>query len=131
VLKRIDDVVHAHVIPSTGTLTKAKTKNQVRLELDKYFEDLMCIATSEDLVISVDTMHQYVIGLATLKTLMHMLSHELDRGAKSAYPNAIEARVRFQKYSTTECMDIIADYQAWHQFTTEDHLADVEQLVFP
>ena len=34
VFKSMDVVVHTHVIPSIGTLTEAKTKAQVRLELD-------------------------------------------------------------------------------------------------
>ncbi len=74
----------------------------------------MHIATSPDLEISVDTMHKYVVGPAILKTMMHMLSDELERGARAVYSDAMEARVRFQKYVTLEYMDIIADYRAWH-----------------
>ena len=59
----------------------------------------MHIATSTDLSISVDTMHKYVSGLIALKTMMRMLSHELDRGAQAVYPDAMEARVRFNKMS--------------------------------
>jgi len=61
----------------------------------------MCIATKEDLAINVDTMHQDVVGLATLKTMMCMLLENLDRGAKEVYPDAIEARFHFQKDVTT------------------------------
>ena len=88
-------VVHANVIPSIGTLTEANTKAQVRLELDSYFDELMRITTSSDLAVSVDTMHQYVVGPATLKIMMHMLLDDLDRGARAVYPDAIEARVHF------------------------------------
>ena len=38
-------------------------------------------------------MHQYVIGLALVNTMMRMLSDKLDRGAKTMYVDAIEARV--------------------------------------
>ncbi len=54
----MDVIVHMHVIPSIGTLTEKKAKNQVCLKLDMYFNKLMCIATSANLVISTDTMHQ-------------------------------------------------------------------------
>ena len=127
----MDVVVHTHVIPSIGTLTEAKTKAQVRLELDSYFDELMCIATNVDLVISADTMHQYVTSPIALKTMMRVLSDKLDRGAQAVYPNAMEARVCFQKDVTIEYTNTIADYQAWHQFATVDHCEDVEELVFP
>lgn len=81
----MDIVVRVHVILSIGTLTKENTKNQVRLELDMYFNELMRIATSADLAISIDIMHQYVTGLTALKTMMHMLSDGLDWGAKLVY----------------------------------------------
>lgn len=117
----MDVIVQMHVIPSIGTLTEANSKNQVRLELDMYFDDLMCVATSANLEISANTMHQYVVGLDALKTMMHMLSDELDRCAKSVYLDATEARVRFQQDVTIKHIDTITNYQAWHQFTTIDH----------
>ena len=120
-----------HVMPSIDILTEVKTKNQVRLELDMYFDQLMRIATNADLEISTYTIHQYVVGLIALKTMMRMLSDELDRGAKSVHLDATEARVCFQKDVTIEYTDTITDYQAWHQFTTIDHHKDVEELVFP
>lgn len=92
----MDVIVDTHVIPSIGTLTKVKSKNQVWTELDMYFDDLENVATSADLEISVDTMHQYVFGLVALKTMMHMLSDELDRGARLVYLDETEARVFFQ-----------------------------------
>ena len=79
-----------------------------------YFDDLMRIATNIDLAISVDTMHQNVVGLATLKTMMCMLSDELDKGAKSMCLDATKARVHFQKDITIEYTNTIIDYQAWH-----------------
>ena len=80
---------------------------------------------------SADTIHKYVAGLVALKTMTHMLPHELDKGEKIVYPDATDARVLFQKDITTECMDTIKDYQASHQFATIDHHEDVEELVFP
>lgn len=62
---------------------------------------------------------------------MHMLSNELDKGAKSVYLDASEARVHFQKDVTTEYMDTITYYPTWHQFATVDHCEDIEELVFP
>ena len=52
--------------------------------------------------------------------MMHMLSDELDRGARSMYPDAMEARFRFQTDVTTEHMDTMKDYQSWHQYVTVD-----------
>lgn len=130
VFKIMDVVVHAHVIPSIGTLTQVKTKAQVWLELDSYFDELMRIATSPDFVINADNMHKYVVGLASLKTMMHMLLDELDRGDREVYPDAIDTRVRFMKYVTLEYTDTIADYWAWHQFAIINHHEDVKDLVF-
>ena len=95
------------------------------------FYQLMRIATSADLQMSKDIIHQYVVGPATLKTMMCMLSSELDRGAISVYPDATEARVRFQQDVTIQRTDTITDDQAWHQFATVDHHKDVEELLFP
>lgn len=43
-------------------------------------------------------MYRYVVGSATLKTMMCVLSNDLDRGAQVVYADAMEARVHFQKY---------------------------------
>lgn len=59
-------------------------------------------------------MHLYVVGLTALKTMIHMLYDELDRGAKSVYLDAMEARVLFQKDVTTEYVETITHYQASH-----------------
>lgn len=70
----------------------------------------MCIATNAGLVISADTMHQYVTGPTTLKTMMCMLLDELDKGARAVYLDAIEERVCFQKYVTIEYTYTITNY---------------------
>ena len=121
-------VVHIHTIPSLGTLTQVKTKKQVQQNLDSYFDELMCITTNQDLPVSTNTMHKYLRGLATLRTMMHMLSDELDRGAQVVYPDAMEARLRFQTDVTAEHMDTIRCYQSWHQYVIVDQHEDVKQL---
>ena len=88
----------------------------------------MCIATSPDLPINVDIMQKYVVGPATLKTMMHMLSDELDRGARAVYPDAMEARFRFLMDVIAEHTNTLKDYQSWHQYVTVDQHEDVEQL---
>ena len=105
-------IVCTHTIPYIGTLTKAKSKNQVRLELDMYFDELMHVATIADLENNTNTMHQYVVGSDAVKTMMHMLSNKLDGEARSVHPNVMEARVRFQKDVGLEYIDTIADYRA-------------------
>ena len=55
----------------------------------------MHIAASPDFPISADSVRKYVAGPATLKTMMCMLTNELDRGAWAVYPNAMEERFRF------------------------------------
>ena len=127
----MDVIVCVHTIPSIGTLTEVKSKNQIRIELDMYFDKLRRVATNVNLEIGAHTMHLYVVGLATLNTMKHMLADELDRGAISVYPDATEARVLFQQDVTIEHANTIMDYQAWHQFATVDSHEDVEELVFP
>ena len=122
--------MHTHMIPSLGTLTQAKTKKQVQQELDSYFDDLMRTATNPNLLISADVMRKYVASSTTLKTMMHMLTDELDRGARAVYPDAMEARFRFQTDFTAEHTDDIKDYQSWHRYVTVDQHEDVEKLDF-
>lgn len=74
-----------------------------------YFDELMHVATSADLEISTDTMHQYVVGIAALNTMMHMLLDKLDRGVKLVYLDATKERVCFQKDVTKEYMDTITE----------------------
>ena len=90
----------------------------------------MCIATNPDLNIHADIMHKYVVGPDTLKTMMRMLSDELDKGARAVYLDAMEARFRFQTDVTVEYIDTIKDYQSWHQYVTVDQHEDVKQLDF-
>lgn len=45
----MDVIVCMHVIPSIGTLAEEKLKNQVQLELDMYFDQLIRVATSANL----------------------------------------------------------------------------------
>jgi len=49
VFKSMDVIVYTHVIPSIGTIVVAKAKNQVRLLLDMYLEQLIRVATNVDL----------------------------------------------------------------------------------
>ena len=92
-------IFHTHAIPPVWHTHRAEDKKQVWLELNIYFDNLMCMVTSIHLEINTDTMHQYVVGWTTLKTMMCMLLDELDRGARSVYPDAMEARVFFQQVS--------------------------------
>lgn len=101
--KSTDVVVHAHVIPSIGTLTHMKTKVQVQLDLDSYFDEFMCIATNRDFPMSANVMQKYVFGPAV-------------------YADAMEARVRFQKDVTLEHTNIIKDYRSWHQYVTVEKI---------
>ena len=88
---------------------------------------MTCIAPSPDLPIIVDIMHKYVVGSAALKTMMLMLSNELDRGAQIVYSYAMEERVRFQTNVTVEHTGNIKDYRSWHQYVTVDQHEDVEE----
>lgn len=131
VLKRMDVIVCTHVIPSIGTLTDVKEKNQVQLELYIYFDPLMSITTNANLQMSASTTHQYVAGSTALKTMMCMISNELDKGSKLVYMYPTEVRVHFQKDATMEYADTITDYQDWHHFANINHQEDVKELVFP
>ena len=86
----------------------------------------MHTATNPDLPISADIMRKYVSGLATLRTMMHVLSDKLDRGARVVYPDAMEARFKFQMHVSSEHIDTIKDYHSWHQYVTVDQHEDVK-----
>ena len=90
----------------------------------------MRIATNLDLPISAYIMQKYVVGPATLKTMMHILLDELDKGAREVYLDAMEARVRFQTDVTAEHTETIKDYRSWHQYVIVDQHVDVEELDF-
>lgn len=96
-----------------------------------YFNKLMHMVTSTHLEISTDTMHQYIVGLATLKMTMHMLSDKFYKGSISVYSDAMKARVHFQHDATIERTYTITFDQDWHQFSTIEHREDVEELVLP
>jgi len=130
VFKIMEVIVNTHLIPWLGTLTQAKTKKQFQQELDSYFDELMRTVTSPDMPISADDMRKYVVGSTILKTMIHMLMDELDRGARAVYPNSMEARYKFQTDVTVEHMDTLKDYQSWHQYATIDQHEDVEKLDF-
>lgn len=78
VFRSMDVIVSTHAIPSISTLTEAKSKKQVWLEMDMYFDELMSISTNADLEIIAENIHQYVDGPATLMTMMHMLSDAME-----------------------------------------------------
>lgn len=118
-------MVRKYGTPSISTLTEAKEKNQVRMEPDAYFDQLMLTTTN------TDNMHMYIINLALPRTKLCMLQDELDKGSKSVYPKAMEARVCFLKYIIKEYEDTIVHYQAWYQFITEYHREEVDETICP
>jgi len=122
--------MHTHAIPSPRTLTQLKVKKQVWQDLDLYFDDFMCIATNLNFLISANIMRKYVSGPTTLKTMMHMLLDELDRGAWAVYLDAMEAGFKFHMDVTSKHTDTIKDYQSWHQYVITYKHEDVEQLDF-
>lgn len=64
-----------------------------------YIDKLIRTTTSRCLEISAETVHQHVVDLVAPRMTMRMLSDKLDGGAISMYPNAIDARVHFNKMS--------------------------------
>ena len=90
----------------------------------------MCIATSLEIVISVDIMQKYVAGLATMMTMMCMILDELDRWAWAMYIDSIEERFRFQTDGTAEHKDTIKDYRICHQYVSVNQHEDVEEFDF-
>jgi len=117
----MDVIVQTHTIPSLGTLTQAKIKKQVRQELDLYFDELICTATNPTFSISADIICRYIVGMATLKTMMCMLLDELDKGTQALYLDAMEARFKFETDVTVEHTNTTKDYQYWHQYVVVDH----------
>lgn len=61
------------MIPSIEILTQAMWKNQVMMDVDGHIEELMHKATSDDMHLSVENMQKYISGLATLRTMLHMI----------------------------------------------------------
>jgi len=62
--------------------------------------------------------------------MLDMIQYELEKGYKTIYSEAMEARVYFHKDITKGYGDTIAQYQAWYHFITEDHQENVVELVF-
>ena len=52
----LDVMIRMNKIPSIGSLTESKHKNQVRLEIDRYMEQLRQEATNDDLQLSTKNM---------------------------------------------------------------------------
>lgn len=69
----LDVLVRTHQIPSIGSLTKAKPKNQVLQEVKEYFEQLRQEATREDLELNAHNMQNFIGGLVKVKTMLLML----------------------------------------------------------
>ena len=61
-------------------------------------------------MISVDTIHKYVASVVALKTMIHMLSDDLDKGAQAVYQDGMEAIVCFHKDVMLKYRDTIIDY---------------------
>ena len=97
--RSLDVIVRTHNIPSIRTLTQAMRKNQVMLEVKGYIEQLMCKATNDDLKLSTENMQKYIGGPTTLRIVLRVLQDELDRGFRTIYLEAMEARVCFSKMS--------------------------------
>lgn len=100
-------MVRKHRIPSISSLTDAKPKNQVRLEIDDYMEKLRWEATREDLEMNSHNMQKYTSGPVKVNTMLHMIQNELDTGSKTIYPDSMEARVRFHKDTIKQFGDTI------------------------
>ena len=75
-------------------------------------EQLRREATRENLELSMHNMQKYIGGPVMVNTMLHRLQNELDTGSKTIYPDAKEARVRYQKDTIKQFGDIITQYQA-------------------
>ena len=105
--RSLDVIVRMKNIPSIGTLAQAMRKNQVMLKVDMYIEQLMHKAASDDLQLSTKNMQKYIGGPTTVKIVLHKLQDELDKGFRTIYLEAMEARVRFDKDITKQYRDTI------------------------
>lgn len=90
-------MVRMHKISSIGSLTVDREKNQVSLEINRYMKHLNWEATNDDLEVSTEKMQKYISGPVIVKTMLRMLQDELEKGSQIIYPQAMEARVHFQK----------------------------------
>jgi len=62
--------------------------------------------------------------------MLLMLTKGVETGSNSLYLDAMEARVRFHPDTITQFGDVIAQYQAWHQYVTMKHQVEFDDLEF-
>jgi len=116
---------------SIGTLIEAKGKNQVKMELNAYFDQLMPTTTTVYFQVITDNMCMYISSLTFLRNKLCMLQDDLEIGSKPIYLESMHTRVRFYEEIIKEYMDTIAHYKVWDEFITKDHREEVDELVFP
>lgn len=100
--KSLDVIVRRHKIHSIGSLTQAMKKNQVLFEVERYMEQLMGEATSNDLQLREKNMQKYISGPTTLRKMLHMLQDQSNRGSETIYLDTMGTRVCFQKDITKQ-----------------------------
>jgi len=121
--------VRKHQIPSIGSLTDDKPKNE--LEIDEYLEQITQDATREDLELNTHNMKKYIGGPVKVNTMLLMLYNKLHIGSKTIYSDVMEARVCFQKDTVKQFGDIITQYQAWHRYVTRSRKWRLLSWTFP
>jgi len=57
----------------------------------------MRVATNNDLQLNTKNMQRYISGPTTLTTMLCMLQDEMDRGFRTIYPKAMDARASFNE----------------------------------
>lgn len=103
----LDVMVRIRRIPSISSLTDAKPKKQVQLEINECLEKLRWEATREYLELSAHNMKNYIGGPIMVDTMFLMLQNDLDTGSKTIYRDVVEARVYFQKDTIKQFGDTI------------------------
>jgi len=76
-------------------------------------------------------MQRYIGGPVQINTMFLLLEKETQTGSNTVYPDAMEARVRFQPETIAQFGDIIAQYKSWHHYVTEKNQVEVVELEFP
>ena len=66
----MDFMVKSHQIPSFGSITKAKCRNQVRQVVEEYLEWFIQVTTKEDLEVNMNNMHKYIGGPVQINIMM-------------------------------------------------------------
>jgi len=79
-----------------------------------YFDKLICMVTIKHSEISTNTMHQYVARPTSLKTMMHIISDELDRRTIVVDPDATEARHHYEQDVNIKLTNTITENQTSH-----------------